>query len=524
MPVPPVGEFMTRIPPEPTGTPLENRINLLAKKKFKDEISHDHISVLAKIKYFFCWHLSRDLIRVLKESQDDAAIQNAVKILKVSGKQTSILGSMLRDASERGDLPTVQRLLKYCDLETLHSQDRYSRTALHLVCGRGNPSVQKNIVEELLLREKELRGPGGKSLITIEAKDGQTPMHLACYYGNKEVVDELILHGGLDQLYVGSMDRHEKIHGSLTPLHLAAEEGHAGTLMLIRSKERLEGNVDAPFCRPVKSQGRTFYQPIRDPEGLTFYDYIVKNFDELTVIRLTWETRLDNAVRLRNVNDAENIIEIAKKDDLDGDHYYHFTRSVIDWMMQRTTDFERFGIVVVGLIEWLDQQKDDATPPGPESCYQWPLKVAAGAGNVAAVNFVIEIAGKEVSKKSALQHACASPKGKIEDVVDILFDDTYDANATMELINALLLYVKNHDAFVDNAVNALNRLLNRSGLLVDGQYRKKPFPYYNQHVEGFRYHWQGMSDEKRRKIAQSPEGASLRKFIESFPPLGPEDL
>ena len=88
----------------------------------------------------------------------------------------------LHFAAEQGHFDVCEYLIKYLDGEDKNPKDKYGRTPMHLAAYFGELEIVKCIMDKL-----EDKNP--KNL------DGQTPMHLAVQEGDYEMCKVIINHG-----------------------------------------------------------------------------------------------------------------------------------------------------------------------------------------------------------------------------------------------------------------------------------------------------------------------------------------
>eukprot|EP00026_Physarum_polycephalum_P013312 Phypoly_transcript_13698.p1 GENE.Phypoly_transcript_13698~~Phypoly_transcript_13698.p1 ORF type:complete len:307 (+),score=40.58 Phypoly_transcript_13698:91-1011(+) len=121
----------------------------------------------------------------------------------------------LQTAVFRSNLGAVERLLQEPDINLEIIEHNYKQTALHIASSR-------NFVEILnLLLESNAN-------INAIDRDGWTPLHIACYKGNKEVVAALLAHSSLHR---------EILAQNQSALTFAARQGYHHIVELFRTAE-----------------------------------------------------------------------------------------------------------------------------------------------------------------------------------------------------------------------------------------------------------------------------------------------
>ena len=159
-------------------------------------------------------------------------------------------------ACQRGNSFAVERLLQEKEKIDIGIQDKQNSTALHKACEHGS----KKIVDMLLKNG---------AIISVADSDGITPLHIACREGHSEVVkSSLLVHGhdekdvlisakdnqgntavhfavesGVEEivkvLLVDGADPIAPKYNEVTPLHIAARNGHIGiAALLLKYKEQ----------------------------------------------------------------------------------------------------------------------------------------------------------------------------------------------------------------------------------------------------------------------------------------------
>ena len=119
---------------------------------------------------------------------------------------TVALGQRLYDASNRGDICHVQRLLQAGTDPGFYQDECHEMHALHVAAGRG----MCDCVELLLKYGAE---------VNIKSGNGNTPLHQAAKCGHLNVVERLCQSAGLE--LIG-----EKNKDNLTASQLAVAKGH----------------------------------------------------------------------------------------------------------------------------------------------------------------------------------------------------------------------------------------------------------------------------------------------------------
>jgi len=139
----------------------------------------------------------------------------------------------IHDAAAAGNVEDVRNhLLKG---EKIDSEDRDSRTALHIAAEAGQVAVAV-----LLLTRSPLRWPPLAIADVNAAHCGQTPLHLAAKNGHIGMVKLLLDHGAIvnartKEWFEGSFPT-LKWYGRYTPLYYAASRGHLEVVELLISR------------------------------------------------------------------------------------------------------------------------------------------------------------------------------------------------------------------------------------------------------------------------------------------------
>jgi ankyrin repeat protein len=124
------------------------------------------------------------------------------------------LNDMLLSAVSEGDIAWAKRLLRSGVDADARAREGYY-TPMHIAAWKGDGEM----VAMLLTH--------GASVDAVSIPEGQSPLHLAVYQGHKEIVDTLIQHGA----YV---DRPN--HKQLTPLQIAGDRGHQEIMEVLEAK------------------------------------------------------------------------------------------------------------------------------------------------------------------------------------------------------------------------------------------------------------------------------------------------
>lgn len=139
----------------------------------------------------------------------------------------------LIDSVKQGDLPTVQRILK-ANPSLVRMKTEHGESLMLLAAYHGRPDIMKYLLSQdteltifeacavgVLARVQELLN-GSQDLIRSYSHDGFTALHLAAFFGHKEIVD-LLLHRGAE---VNAVATNTTISPNVTPLHSAAARNH----------------------------------------------------------------------------------------------------------------------------------------------------------------------------------------------------------------------------------------------------------------------------------------------------------
>ena len=138
----------------------------------------------------------------------------AYTTIAVSCHRNEAQGDRICDAAGKGDLGTVQSLLKG-NPKLVFSKDNKSDTPLHLAASHGYP----DLVELLLASNADVKA---------RTNNGNTPLEWAAYNGHSDVIALLL---------ANKADVNAKDNAGWTPLHGAAYQGHkdAVELLLLRA-------------------------------------------------------------------------------------------------------------------------------------------------------------------------------------------------------------------------------------------------------------------------------------------------
>lgn len=132
------------------------------------------------------------------------AKRTEVNVIPQSKRSPAILPNLLRRKKQEDEAP--KNPLKYIQ------QDVKGNTSLHqMVLDNNNAGATK------ILRESN-------AALAIKNKEGNTPLHLACELGFREIVVSILAE---------RPDVNARNYKYATPLHLAVEEGHKGMIKLL---------------------------------------------------------------------------------------------------------------------------------------------------------------------------------------------------------------------------------------------------------------------------------------------------
>ncbi|MEM6344135.1 MAG: ankyrin repeat domain-containing protein [Bacteroidota bacterium] len=132
------------------------------------------------------------------------AKQTEVKVIPQPKRTSSILPNIMRRKKSAEELP--QTAIKHIQ------QDAKGNTPLHqMVLDNNHQGIIKQFKES-------------NAALAIKNKEGNTPLHLACELGYREIVQSILAEGP---------DVNARNYKYATPLHAAVEEGHKGVIQML---------------------------------------------------------------------------------------------------------------------------------------------------------------------------------------------------------------------------------------------------------------------------------------------------
>lgn len=234
-------------------------------------------------------------------------------------------------AAMMGDLDKVRGLIA-TDPRAIIAKDESGQTALHFAAHAGKVGQTLIVRNEIVTRIVEIsRDKPFKDLVDflisagaeVNAQDsgGQTPLHVASSYGNRQIIEVLLNHKAV----VNARDENGQC-----PVHLAAREGHPSVVELLLEKganvQILDSFKMSPFHhaaihgRPeimeslLKNRG-TFNLNCKDDYGYTPLDWAVdkKNVEAVRLLLENGAMPSDRTLNLANAKDNKMITEMLER-------------------------------------------------------------------------------------------------------------------------------------------------------------------------------------------------------------------
>ena len=190
-----------------------------------------------------------------------------MKLIQVLGftlLPLSIFAGALHDAAEEGDVEAVKSLI--AKGEKINEQnEEYKQTPLHIAVYNENSELVKVLIK-------------AGADVNIKMKNGYTALHIAAFYGDKKSVSSLLR---------GKADVNAKGDDGITPLHRAAEGGDVKTIKILLANG---ANVNAQSNDLVTPIHIAAYLGNADATG-----FLIQNGADINAKNKEGKTALDEA-------------------------------------------------------------------------------------------------------------------------------------------------------------------------------------------------------------------------------------